>query len=283
MRRSGPFIEAWAGWLGEPALGDDWLKVTGIFVDIGTTPANDLRASAAPYTGWAGFNYDTGAAARARQGGAACTARATTFARSANLAGHARSVRRGRPRDPAERAALGARPHQHAVAARHRADRPHGPRVTSHTNRYIYKRRPPAAGAAAARAARRDHAAARSARRRREGRLVTDNVPVSLFWPIWQVGRAAEPLPTESRSRPSRRSRAREALRCATENGAYLTFDEDRKGTLEPGKLADLAVLERRSADGGGSRSLRDITAVMTMVGGRIVYQTRGLAGLQTA
>jgi predicted amidohydrolase YtcJ len=27
----GPFIEAWAGWLGEPALGDDWLKVTGLY------------------------------------------------------------------------------------------------------------------------------------------------------------------------------------------------------------------------------------------------------------
>src|SRR5262249_55261913 len=55
-----PFIEAWAGWLGEPALGDDWLKVSGLYVNIGKRVSDDLRAGASPYTGWSGFNYDTG-------------------------------------------------------------------------------------------------------------------------------------------------------------------------------------------------------------------------------
>ena len=54
------FVEAWAGWLGDPGLGDDWLKVSGLYVHVGRVPADDLRASAAPYTGWAGFNYDHG-------------------------------------------------------------------------------------------------------------------------------------------------------------------------------------------------------------------------------
>ncbi|MGA6963736.1 MAG: amidohydrolase family protein, partial [Xanthobacteraceae bacterium] len=55
-----PFIEAWAGWLGEPSLGNDWLKISGLYVNIGRRPSDEVRASASPYTGWAGFNYDTG-------------------------------------------------------------------------------------------------------------------------------------------------------------------------------------------------------------------------------
>ena len=48
------FIEAWAGWLAEPTVGDDWLKMTGIYVQTQHRPSDDLRAQAAPYTGWSG-------------------------------------------------------------------------------------------------------------------------------------------------------------------------------------------------------------------------------------
>src|SRR5260370_40329734 len=54
----GPLIEAWGGWLGEPAPGDDWLKMAGLIVGIGSNPADVVRATASPYTGGAGFNYD---------------------------------------------------------------------------------------------------------------------------------------------------------------------------------------------------------------------------------
>jgi predicted amidohydrolase YtcJ len=51
-----------------------------------------------------------------------------------------------------------------------------------------------------------------------------------------------------------------------------------RKGLLEAGKLADLAVL---SADpmSVADTKLRDISAVMTMVGGRIVHATSDWPG----
>ena len=103
--------------------------------------------------------------------------------------------------------------------------------------------------------------------------LVTDNVPVSMFWPVWQ-SIARHDRVTHQPVSPGQAITRAEAVRCATHNNAFLTFDEDKKGSLEPGKLADLAVL---SADPLAvvEDSIRDITADMTMVGGRIVHQTK--------
>src|SRR5438067_10324996 len=106
--------------------------------------------------------------------------------------------------------------------------------------------------------------------------LITDNVPISLFWPIWEsVARRSRV--TNERIAPEQAITRAEALRCATEHGAYLTFDEDKKGSLEPGKLADLAVL---SADPltVAEADIADIRSLMTMVGGKIVYEMPGWA-----
>ena len=35
----GPFMEAWVGWLGEPGFGDDWLKVTGLHINVTRQPS----------------------------------------------------------------------------------------------------------------------------------------------------------------------------------------------------------------------------------------------------
>jgi predicted amidohydrolase YtcJ len=100
--------------------------------------------------------------------------------------------------------------------------------------------------------------------------LVTDNAPVSMFWPIWES--VARLSVTRARVAPDQAITRAEALRCSTLNGAYLTFDEAKKGSIEPGKLADLAVL---SADplSVEENSIREITSLMTVVGGHIVYQ----------
>lgn len=62
-----------------------------------------------------------------------------------------------------------------------------------------------------------------------------------------------------------------QALRLFTEGSAWFAFDEDRRGSLAAGKLADLAVLSADfltiPVDEIGS-----ITSVLTMVGGRVVY-----------
>jgi predicted amidohydrolase YtcJ len=62
------------------------------------------------------------------------------------------------------------------------------------------------------------------------------------------------------------------AIRMYTTNGAYASFEEGIKGSLEPGKLADLVVLdedlERVPAD-----RIRDTGVAMTVVGGEVVYE----------
>lgn len=63
-----------------------------------------------------------------------------------------------------------------------------------------------------------------------------------------------------------------QALRLYTSAAARYMFEEGRKGTLEPGKLADLAVL---SADymTVPEDQIKDIKVDMTLVGGKVVFQ----------
>ena len=69
-----------------------------------------------------------------------------------------------------------------------------------------------------------------------------------------------------------------EALRIYTLNSAWMSFDEDERGSLEVGKLADLAVL---SADymSVPTEDISAIESLLTMVGGRIVYAAGSFTG----
>jgi predicted amidohydrolase YtcJ len=64
-----------------------------------------------------------------------------------------------------------------------------------------------------------------------------------------------------------------EAIRCGTINGAYASFEEALKGSIQPGKLADLIVLDRDPLTADPS-SLIQIAVERTMVGGKWVYES---------
>lgn len=69
-----------------------------------------------------------------------------------------------------------------------------------------------------------------------------------------------------------------DALIAHTRRNAYLLFRENDLGSIEVGKLADLAVLDRDYLTVQDDQ-IKDISAVMTMVGGRIVYDAGLLGG----
>ena len=64
-----------------------------------------------------------------------------------------------------------------------------------------------------------------------------------------------------------------EAIRCGTIHGAHASFEEAQKGTIEPGKLADLVVFDRDPLTAHPS-SLVQIGVERTMVGGKWVYES---------
>jgi predicted amidohydrolase YtcJ len=64
-----------------------------------------------------------------------------------------------------------------------------------------------------------------------------------------------------------------EALKMYTINNAYATFEESIKGSIESGKLADMAILTDDILTCPVDK-IKDIESVMTIVGGKIVYSS---------
>jgi predicted amidohydrolase YtcJ len=100
--------------------------------------------------------------------------------------------------------------------------------------------------------------------------LGTDNTPISLFHPLWHVV-ARRNTRTGDPVAPAQKLSREEALQACTMGGAHLTFEEGIKGSLEPGKLADLAVLSDDFL-GVDEDRIKELRSVLTVVGGKIVH-----------
>jgi len=71
---------------------------------------------------------------------------------------------------------------------------------------------------------------------------------------------------------PEERLSVSEAVQLYTSEAAYFSFDENRAGTIEPGKYADFVVLDR-DITAIPPREIADADIKMTIVGGRVVYE----------
>jgi len=95
--------------------------------------------------------------------------------------------------------------------------------------------------------------------------------PYNPFLSMWSIiarktERGSNIVPEEALTR-------NQALSMYTINNAWESFDENKKGSIEPGKFADLAVLSKDILT-CPEDSIKEIRVLMTMVGGEIVYET---------
>ncbi len=74
---------------------------------------------------------------------------------------------------------------------------------------------------------------------------------------------------------PSQKITVEEALRAYTAGAAYAGFSESQLGTLEPGKLADMVLIDR-DITAIPAVEIRDARVLMTIVGGKVVYEREG-------
>src|SRR5262249_50262266 len=63
-----------------------------------------------------------------------------------------------------------------------------------------------------------------------------------------------------------------QALTAYTRGSAYAELQEHRKGTLAPGKVADLAVLSQDVFSLPSPKMIPGTASVLTMVDGKVVY-----------
>ena len=267
-------VADWAKWLAKTGTGDTWLRENGIYSEVDTSRENEIRQSVYPETGWAGFNY-TGLPREAMK---------VLLRECAKNGIRVNGITPPTLELFAE--ASKAFPIQdqrwvmaHVTALNEdeiRLVRDLGIVVTTHTNGYVWK-----GGADLVNRIGKDRENDVVPLRRLLDAgvpvaLGTDNVPVSLWYPIWQTVARLD-RKTQTKVAPEQALTREEALHCATLGGAYLTFEEDEKGSLEKGKLADVIVPSQDPLT-CDLEKLRHAVSDVTIVGGKVVYEREAKA-----
>ena len=271
-------IERWLPFAAGRGTGDDWLRFGGLYLGLGhPTDVTRILFDGLPYTGWAGFVEQEFVEADYRalcMAAAANNIRIHTLANNGKVLAAALAILEDVDRAHPIR-------HQRTVLEHIRDATPDllrrardlGAIVTTQPSAYVWK------GGAAYVAAGGDPELCPHASFDAEGlpwALATDNKPYSTLWAlaaaVERKDRGGEVLGERQKVSPLR------ALRALTIDSARLTFEEDRKGSIEAGKLADLAVLEAPILELSPD-DIRSLPVPMTIVGGRVVHEiTAGLA-----
>jgi len=104
-------------------------------------------------------------------------------------------------------------------------------------------------------------------------------IPYNPFWVLYHFATRGT-ISAGTMGEPYAVSRY-EALRAATWGNAYLAGQEDLRGTIEEGKLADLVVISQDIMQVPVDR-MEETEALLTVVGGEVVYEAGEMAGSRT-
>ncbi len=269
-------VEDWARIGSSSGIGDDWLRVGGISFQLsGNRTVAELRRRAKPYTGWAGHYHEPVSPEQLRE---LVVIAAQSDLRVCVLADQVSNVDAVLSAFEEAERCVGIHDRRYVIqhlqfATRRQLDRMKalGLVVGVHPNNHIWKRG-------------KRHLTP-------EGRqqidrvtpirdlidsgipvtIETDGSPIEMLHALW-VLLARRERETGQLIAPQQRISRPEALRAATIHGAYLTFEEHQKGSIEPGKWADLAVLEEDLLS-VPEDDIKDMVVRMTIVGGRIVHE----------
>lgn len=262
-------LRDWAGWAARKGIGDDLIRLEGIYAEINATAESRLRARAAPQTGWAGFNYDSGLRPALmkellREAATNGMRVSTIFPEVVDVFAE---VHKSTPISDL-RWAWG----HISTLSQQRIDQASdmGLALVTHTNRHICKM-----GS--------QHLARLGTERENEivplRRLLdrgvpvalgSDNLPPSLFGPISDAVFRRD-FTTGDVVAPDQALDRREALSLASRGGAWLLGRERELGRIEKGFLADL-ILVRGNVLTMSEANLRQARAEHVVFDGSIVF-----------
>jgi predicted amidohydrolase YtcJ len=269
-------LEDWARMASGAGLGDDWLRVGGMCFQLsGDRTVAELRRRAKPYTSWAGHYHDPVTPAELRE---LAVIAAQNDLRVCVLADQIANVEAVLTAfEEADRyAAIRDKRYviqhlQFATPRQLKRMKALGLVIGVHPNNHIWKRG-------------KRHLTPEG--RKQIDRVTpmrdlidwdipvtveTDGSPIELLHALW-VLLARRERETGEVIAPHQRVSREEALQAATLNGAYLTFEEEKKGSIEAGKWADLVVLEDDLLTLPEDR-IKHLAICVTIVGGRLVYE----------
>ncbi len=112
----------------------------------------------------------------------------------------------------------------------------------------------------------------RTRRSNRYRDLLEAGVPLAFGSDVMPIGPLRGVCETVTAPAEGQRLTVTEALRAYTRGGAYAGFDEDRLGTIEPGKRADLVLLEESPWEVAPDE-IGDVDVAVTVVDGEVVYE----------